>query len=124
MASHFFLRLLFHEYIKDKCLHVKHELQKEGRFSFLRIMQVIDKLVYVLFRDYIYRLGFLTKKDLADDVKITEADKEDFLNKILGDCYKWVCIIIHFILTLIIVWNYINYFLFYYFFLCCCLLLE
>ncbi len=107
----FLLRLLFHGYIKDKFLKIREELIKEGRFSFLKSMHVIHGVLILVFKDYVYRLGFLTRKDIEREVEITEADKEVFLNEVLGDCYKWICINIHFLLTLIIIWNYINYWL-------------
>ena len=105
----FFLRLLFHGYVKDKFLKIRQSLLAEGRMSYLKSMHFAYGVFNFIFKDYVCRLGFLSKKDLEEELEITESDKEEFLNEALCDCYQWICINIHFILTLTIVWNYLNF---------------
>ncbi|MBK7666261.1 MAG: hypothetical protein IPJ32_02330 [Sphingobacteriaceae bacterium] len=92
-APNYLLRLLFHGYIKDKFLKLRKSLLNEGRISYLKSMHSIYGVFDLIFTDYVYRLGLLSKKDLEGEFTITESDKEEFLNEALSDCYKWIVLI-------------------------------
>ena len=104
----YFLRLLFHGYIKDRILKVRNDLMSQGKHSYLKGMSILYGIFSTFFKDYVYRLGFLTKKDLSEEWEVTDADKEELLNEMLGDCYKWICVTIHLFFTLFFIWQYIN----------------
>lgn len=102
------LRLLFHGYTRDKFLKLRAELIRQGWYKYLRDMHGLYTVFKLIFRDYVYRLGFFTKKDITGNVEITETDKEELLNEILADCYKWICVVIHFLFTLFFIWKYLG----------------
>jgi len=104
----FFLRIYFHIYIRNKFLKWKSELEKKGKFKMLKEVHGVYKALYFLVKNYVYNLGYFTRSDLAFEVEINESIKEEILNEALVDCYKWICSMIHFIITLCFIWKYIN----------------
>lgn len=104
----FFLRIYFHVYIRNKFLKWKAELEKKGKFKLLKEVHGVYKGLYFLIKNYVYNLGYFTRSDLALEVEITEEIKEEILNEVLVDSYKWICCMIHFIITLCFIWKFIN----------------
>lgn len=107
-ALSFLLRLLFHGYVKERFLRIKAQLQREGRINYLKSVLLLFSLLDIIFRGVAHKLGFLTKQDLEEEIEVNDLEKEKFLNEGLEDCYRWICINIHLILTLTIIWQYLN----------------
>lgn len=107
----YLLRLLFHGYVKDRLLKEQNDLKQTNWFSFLKEVHSFYSILNVVFKDYFFRLGLISKKDLGnidDKIKITDEEKGEILNDILSDCYKLICITIHFLFTLIFIWQYVR----------------
>jgi hypothetical protein len=104
----FFLRIYFHLYIRNKFLKWKVELEKKGKFKLLKEVHGIYKGLYFVIKNYIYNLGYFTRNDLVISLEINEETKNEIINEVLVDCYKWICVMIHFIITLCFIWDYIN----------------
>lgn len=104
----FFLRIYFHIYIRNKFLKWKTELEKKGKFKLLKEVHGAYKALYFLIKNYVYNLGYFTRNDLGLEVEINEKIKEEILNEVLVDCYKWICCMIHLIITLCFIWKFIN----------------
>ena len=107
----FFMRIYFHMHVRNKFLKWQQQLEENGRFSLLRETNEVYKGLSFFVRNYIYNLGYFTRNDLRLDVKITEEVKEEMVNELLLDCYKWMCCLIHLLFTLFFVWDYVNFFL-------------
>jgi hypothetical protein len=104
----FFLRLYFHLYIRNKFLKWKSELEKKGKFKLIKEVHGIYKAIYFVIKNYVYNLGYFTRNDLVLSVEINEEIKEELLNEMLIDCYKWISCMIHFIITLCFIWKFVN----------------
>jgi hypothetical protein len=104
----FFLRIYFHIYIRNKFLKWKEELERKGKFKLLKEVHGVYKALHFLVKNYVYNLGYFTRSDLTLEVEINENIKEEILNYVLVDCYKWICCMIHFIITLCFIWKFIN----------------
>lgn len=104
----FLLRIYFHIYIRNKFLKWKTDLEKEGKFKLLKEVHGIYKALYFVIKNYVYNLGYFTRNDLVLKVEIIEDIKEEILNEVLVDSYKWICCMIHFIITLCFIWKFIN----------------
>lgn len=104
----FLLRIYFHIYIRNKFLKWKEELEMKGKFKLLKEVHGAYKALYFLVKNYVYNLGYFTRSDLSLNVEINEEIKEEILNDVLVDCYKWICCMIHFIITLCFIWKFIN----------------
>jgi hypothetical protein len=104
----FFLRIYFHLYIRNRFLRWKTELEKKGKFKLIKEVHGIYKGLYFLAKNYVYNLGYFTRSDLVLKVEINEELKEEILNEMLVDCYKWICCMIHFVITLCFIWKFVN----------------
>ncbi len=104
----FLLRLYFHIYIRNKFLKWKTELEKKGKFKLLKEVHGVYKGLYFIIKNYVYNLGYFTRNDLGLEVEINEEIKEEILNEVLVDSYKWICCMIHFIITLCFIWKFIS----------------
>lgn len=107
----FFMRIYFHMHVRNTFLKWQQQLEENGRFSLLRETNEVYKGLSFFVRNYIYNLGYFTRNDLRLDVKITEEIKEEMVNELLLDCYKWMCCLIHLIFTLFFIWDYVNFWL-------------
>lgn len=107
----FFLRIYFHIYIRNKFLKWKLELEKKGKFKLIKEIHGIYKAIYFVIKNYVYNLGYFTRNDLVLNIEINEEIKREILNEALVDCYKWICCMVHFIITLCFIWNFINFWL-------------
>lgn len=104
----FLLRIYFHLYIRNKFLKLKNELEKKGKFKLLKEVHGIYKGLYFILKNYIYNLGYFTRNDLNFGVEINNEIKEEIINEVLTDCYKWICAMLHFLVTLCFIWKFIN----------------
>ncbi|MEO6303297.1 MAG: hypothetical protein ABIP51_08990 [Bacteroidia bacterium] len=104
----FFLRIYFHVYIRNKFLKWKIELEKKGKFKLLKEVHGVYKALYFFIKNYFYNLGYFTRNDLVLNVEINEKIKEEIINEVLVDCYKWICCMIHLIITLCFIWKFVN----------------
>lgn len=107
----FFMRIYFHLYVRNKYLKWKKRLEQRGRFRLLRETHELYRILSVLFRNYIYNLGYFTRNELRLEAEITEETKEELLNDLLMDCYKWMCCLIHLVFTMFFIWDYANFWL-------------
>jgi hypothetical protein len=103
-----FLRIYFHMYVRNKFYRWKVELERNGKFKLLKEVHGIYKVLNFIIQNYIYNLGYFTRNDLSFSYEITEQKKEEITNEVLLDCYKWICVMLHFIITLCFIWQYIN----------------
>lgn len=104
----FFLRIYFHGYIRNWFLKKRQEIEAKGRFTMLKHMHSVYTALKFLIKNYIYQLGYVNRLDLSFEIEINQDVKEEMLNEALKDCYGWICSMIHFIITLCFIWNYVN----------------
>jgi len=104
----FFLRIYFHFYIRNWFIKKKVEIEAKGRFAMLKGIHGVYTGLKFLVKNYIYQLGYVNRLDLSFEIEINQDVKDEILNETLKDCYGWVCSMVHFIITLCFIWNYMN----------------
>lgn len=108
----FVLRNFFHVYIRNKFQKKQIKIRAAGKYRSSKDMHEIYTGVKFIIKNYLLQLGYFSVHDVKkEDITITERVKDELLNEMLLDCYKWICTIIHFIITLCFIWNFLNVYL-------------
>lgn len=101
----FLLRLVFHVKLRALITKRRNELLKIKNYSDKRVEIDTHKKIES-FLAWIIQLGYLTRKEIDQNRNefCASLRTEDFLNYFLVDIYKWICVVIHLLLTTMIVW--------------------
>jgi hypothetical protein len=79
-------------------------------FSIMRVSYLGMKLAQTIISKIGFRLGYLSKEELFNQkTQFISFIKKEALNEGLLDLYKWICVILHLLFTLIFVWAYLKW---------------
>ena len=106
----FGLRLIFHGFAQGRLIQLKKKFIKNKSFSQLRESYFALEQAKTLVSKILIRLGYISKEELIKQrIPFIDFIKKEILNEGLLDLYKWMCVILHLLFTLIFVWAYLKW---------------
>lgn len=106
----FLLRLLFLKVMKKKTLHIIRKIKEHHKIESLRAYTEAKQVAVNFVLDYPVGLGYISSKDLSSsdppDIKASNQEKEEAINEVIGQINKWICTLLHLLITSIVVFNY------------------
>jgi hypothetical protein len=107
----FLLRIIFHKVLKKRIMSF-HEIVKEiPRFEYLKSLTEIKNAASSFVMGFPVELGYINRQEIREIALteingMSEAEKEDALNEIVKALNKWVCVLIHWAITMLVVYHY------------------
>lgn len=107
----FFLRLLFHKVLKNKIAAFHEKVKTIPRIEYLKSLTEIKNAASSFVMGFPVELGYIDRQNIREIALteingMTEIEKEDALNEIMKALNKWVCVLIHWAITMLVVYHY------------------
>ena len=106
----FGLRLVFHGFAQGRLIKLKKKTLENKSFSRMRESYFAVEQAKAILSKILIRLGYISKEELINKKnQFISFIKIEFLNEGLLDLYRWICVILHLLFTLIFVWAYLKW---------------
>ncbi len=108
----FILRIFAHKIIKKKILSFQGQVAAQSRkIEFLRGINEVKNGLVSFIMGYPVELGDIKPSHLkeiatAEQITVSDREKEEAINEIITALNKWACVLIHLAFTLLLVWKY------------------
>lgn len=107
----FILRIIFLKVMKKRILGITRKISPREKAELLRDLNKSKQVVVDFVLGYPIELGYINYKELyqiepIEDIKVSDDEKEEAINEIVKHINKWICTLLHLLITLIVVFNY------------------
>ncbi len=104
----FLLRFVFLKWMKKKILKINREIKENHRTESLRVLNSYKTTAADFVIDYPVGLGYINIKEFEPigEIKVSNQEKDEAINEIIGSINKWMCTLIHLLVTLLVVFKY------------------
>lgn len=100
------LRYFIHSKLRDKIRIARDEQVKNSSFTERKNDIVFASEIGKSTFQNVMKLGLLNSKDINQPIILSPIQKEEVFNFIMDDLYKWITLILHTGITLIVVYDY------------------
>ncbi len=107
-ALDFLLRFIFLKWMKKKILKNSRQIKENHKADSLRFMTSYKTIIADFVIDYPVGLGYISIKEFEPigEIKVSNQEKDEAINEIIGSINKWMCTLIHLLVTLLLVFKY------------------
>jgi hypothetical protein len=104
----FGLRYLFLKKMKKSVLATVREEKRQKKIETLRDLSAFKTWAVDFIFDYPVELGYFKPEEIGpiEELKISDKEKDDAIVELVGQLIRWICTVVHLLITLIVVYNY------------------